>query len=122
MEQIRSDQIVPTKVADNTVNPIPRDLGEVIGSNRKKSLGLVIPDSPGGSSSSPDSISPVNDSVEVINPVSKIPATPQLIGIKSQSITIKEDGTALVDVILDIEDVKNAVEYEVRITKGAGNL
>ena len=122
MEQIRSDQIVPTKVADNTVIPIPRDLGQLVGNNRTKKLGLIIPDPPGGSSSNPDSISPVNDSVEVINPVSQIPPTPQLIGIKSQTVSIKPDGTTLVDVILDIEDVRNAVEYEVRITKGAGNL
>lgn len=120
MEQIRSDQIIPTKVADNTVTPIPRDLGQVIGINRKK-LGLVQTDPTTGNSSNPDSPSG-NDAVEVINPSSSIPSTPQLIAIKSQSVNIKPDGTTVIDVILDIEDVKNAVEYEVRIAKGAGNL
>jgi hypothetical protein len=119
MEQIRSDQIIPTKVADNTVIPIPRDLGQVIGINRKK-LGLVLPD-PSGTSSNPD-VPTGGDAVEVINPGSSIPSTPQLIAIKSQSVNIKPDGTTVIDVILDIEDVRNAVEYEVRIAKGAGNL
>lgn len=122
MEQIKSDQIVPSKVADNTVTSIPRDLGQIVGDKRKKSLGLIIADGPGGSTSNPDSISPINDSVEVLNPASKIPSTPQLISIKSQTINIKPDGTAAVDIIIDVEDVRNAVEYEVRITKGAGNL
>jgi len=122
MEQIKSDQIVPNKVADNTINSIPRDLGQAVGDRRKKPLGLIVADGPGGSTSNPDAISPVNDSVEVLNPASKLPATPQLIAIKSQTVNIKPDGTAAVDIIIEVEDVRNAVEYEVRITKGAGNL
>jgi len=123
MEQIKSDQIVPTKVADNTIYSIPRDLGQATGDNRKKSLGLNISNNPDGvTSNNPDVSSPINDSVEILNPVSKIPSTPQLIGIKSQTVNIKPDGTAAVDIIIDVENIKNAVEYEVRITKGAGNL
>lgn len=122
MEQIRQDQVVPSKVPNNTVLPIPRDLGQVFGAGRTKKLGLILPDGTPNVDGSPGSIVQPGDSIENINKPSTIPGTPSLIAIKSQTINIKPDGTAVVDVILDIENIKNATDYEVRVSKGEGNL
>lgn len=117
MKQINSDQIVDNGIPDNTVKPIPRDLSDVKNSSPEKSgLGFssagtpidIGGSSPGGGSSN-------------TTPV-PLPETPQLIGIKSQSVKIKDDGTYAVDVIIEVEDIRNVSDYEVRISKSAGTI
>lgn len=115
MKQISSDQIIDNSIADNAVKPIPRDLADVKSSSPKSDLSFTnstgIPSDSASipnSSTSPISISP--------------PETPQLIGIKSQVVKIKEDGTYAIDVIIDVEDIRGVSDYEVRISKSAGNI
>lgn len=118
MKQISLDQIVDNGIPDNTVKPIPRDLADVKASSSNKSgLGSI-----NNSGASIDSIdAPLQDSTA--NPISMPkPETPQLIAIKSQSVKIKDDGTYAIDVIIEVEDVKNVSDYEVRISKGAGTI
>lgn len=119
MYQINSDQIVDNGIPDNTVKPIPRDLADVkTTSSNKSGLGLINTGTPtindGGPFTSPGSAT---------DPTSMpLPDTPSLIGIKSQTVKIKDDGTYAVDVVLDVEDVRNVSDYEVRISKGAGSI
>jgi len=118
VKQINSDQIVDNGIPDNTVKPIPRDLADIKTSTKKSGLGFTSAGTPSideggslpGSGSSP-------------NPTSTpLPETPMLIGIKSQAIKIKEDGTYAVDVIIEVEDIRNVSDYEVRISKSAGSI
>lgn len=43
--------------------------------------------------------------------------TPQWMSIVSQQVRISPDGKAVVDVVIELEDVTGATEYDVRITK-----
>lgn len=119
MNQINSNQIVDNGIPDNTVKPIPRDLADMkTASSNKSGLGLINTGAPtvndGGPFTSPGTAT---------DPISMpIPTTPALIGIKSQVIKIKDDGTYAVDVILEVEDVRNVSDYEVRISKSAGSV
>lgn len=117
MKQISSDQIVDNGIPDNTVKPIPRDLADVKSSSSGKSgLGFI---NTGGGISNTDV--PLQDGNTGPGPVSP-PETPQLLGIKAQSVKIKEDGTYAIDVIIEVEDIKNVSDYEVRISKSAGSI
>ncbi len=118
MKQINSDQIVDNGIPENTVKPIPRDLADVKTSLGKSGLGFTTntgtPSTEGGSLTSPGSPT---------DPISTpIPDTPALIGVKSQNVKIKDDGTYLVDVVIEVEDIRNVSDYEVRISKGAGSI
>lgn len=111
MKQINSDQIIDNGIPDNTVKSIPRDLGSLKTPSKGKSdlslsnLVLAL-----DSESSPST------------PSIPLPETPNLIGIKSQTVKIKEDGTYVIDLIIEVEDLRNVSDYEVRISKGAGNI
>lgn len=115
MKQISSDQIVDNGIPNNAIKSLPRDLGDLKTSSSSKSgLGLINL----GESGSPD----IKDGLTSVVPPSPLPDTPSLIAIKSQTIKIKEDGTYAVDIVIEVEDIKNVSEYEVRIAKGAGSL
>lgn len=43
--------------------------------------------------------------------------TPQWMNIIDQQVRIAPDGKAVVDVVIELEDVSGATEYDVRITK-----
>lgn len=117
MKQINSDQIVDNGIPDNTVKPIPRDLEDIKATSSGKSgLGLI---NSGGDSNTqpgptPSTGTPANQRT--------IPETPSLIGIKSQTIKIKEDGTYAVDIVIEVEDILGVSDYEVRISKSAGSI
>lgn len=116
MKQINSDQIIDNGIPDNTVKPIPRDLADVKSSSSGKSgLGFI---NTGGTSNTDV---PLQDGATGPGPVSP-PETPQLLGIKSQSVKIKEDGTYAIDLVIDVEDIRNVSDYEVRISKSAGSI
>lgn len=50
------------------------------------------------------------------------PGTPAILSVKEQIVKFMPDGTAKVDIILEIQDIDEAVEYDIRVAKDAGNL
>lgn len=118
MNQINSDQIVDNGVPDNTVKAIPRDLADVRTSSGKSGLGFI---NSGSSTSTNDNPSLPQDSSFKPAPIPP-PETPALIAIKSQNMKIKDDGTYAVDVTIEVEDIANVSDYEVRISKSAGTI
>ena len=50
------------------------------------------------------------------------PGTPAIISVKDQIVKFMPDGTAKIDLILEIQDIDKAVEYDIRVAKNAGNL
>lgn len=117
MKQINSDQIVDNGISDNTIKPIPRDLADVKSASGKSGLGFTSAGTPsleeGGSLPNP------GNTAQASKP---LPDTPSFIGVKSQSVKIKDDGTYAVDLIIEVEDVRNVSDYEVRISKSAGSI
>ncbi len=117
MKQINSDQIIDNGIPDNTVKPIPRDLADVKATSSGKSgLGFTNTSEPriaeGGSRTAPTS--PTTQKI--------IPDTPSFIGVVTQNVKIKDDGTYAVDIIIEVEDILNVSDYEVRISKSAGSV
>jgi hypothetical protein len=51
-----------------------------------------------------------------------VPRTPAILSVKSQTVGFQPDGTAKVDLVLVVEDIDGAVEYDIRVAKDAGNL
>lgn len=43
--------------------------------------------------------------------------TPEILGIVSQTIRTKDDGSQVVDVIVEVEDIPGVSKYEVRVAK-----
>ena len=118
MKQIDSDQIVDNGIPDNPIKPIPRDLGFLRTSFSSQSgLGLLNLSNSG----SVDSL-PLESESSPPTPSIPLPETPNLIGVKSQTVKIKEDGTYAIDLIIEVEDIRNVSDYEVRISKGAGTV
>lgn len=118
MKQINSDQIVDNGIPENTVKPIPRDLADVKTSSGKSGLGFTNTGTPTVSDGGPLT-SPGSPTDPVSTP---IPDTPSLLGVKSQNVKIKDDGTYVVDVVIEVEDIRNVSDYEVRISKSAGSI
>lgn len=121
MAQVDADQIVDNKIPVSPVKPIPRDLGGDL---------AIAPGAPSRrreSPTPPDLSNPFTpnvgampgDAIEQPTPRPSVPTTPALIRIKSQTINMKDDGTATVDVVLEVEDIKGVTDYEVRISKDA---
>ena len=61
-----------------------------------------------------DTLGPITDAGDGGNEILGVPSN---FSVFSQTVKILPDGTAMVDVILDIPDVPGANNYEVRITK-----
>lgn len=118
MKQINSEQIVDNSIPENTVKPIPRDLANATGISGRSNLGFITTGTPINTDGGPLT-SPGIPTDPVSSPV---PDTPALIGVKSQSVKIKDDGTYAVDVVIEVEDVRNVSDYEVRISKSAGTV
>lgn len=57
-----------------------------------------------------------------INSINQPPLTPVILAVKSQEVVFNEDGTASIDLVIVVQDVNNATEYEVRIARDAGTL
>lgn len=117
MKQINSDQIVDNGISDNTIKPIPRDLADVKSSSGKSGLGFTSAGTP--SVEEGGSLPSSGNTAQASKP---LPDTPSFIGVKSQSVKIKDDGTYAVDLIIEVEDVRNVSDYEVRISKSAGSI
>lgn len=50
------------------------------------------------------------------------PQTPYVKSIKSQLVNFQPDGTTTIDVTLEVTDINNISQYEVRISKKVGSL
>lgn len=59
---------------------------------------------------------PTND-IPVESGAEETLPTPQFIEIVSQTIRIAPDGSTLVDVVIDVEDIPGVTNYDVRVTK-----
>jgi hypothetical protein len=60
-----------------------------------------------------DDSAPIDDDGEGV----ELLPTPQWMNIIDQQVRIAPDGKAVVDVVIELEDVSGATEYDVRITK-----
>lgn len=49
--------------------------------------------------------------------VSTFLSPPDYVNIVSQQVRVASDGKFVVDIILDVEDIPNVVQYDVRLTK-----
>ncbi len=58
---------------------------------------------------------PVDDDFEDVNHVA--PPTPETFTIVSQKIKMSPDGRQLVDVEIEVEDIPNVIQIDVRVTK-----
>lgn len=102
MSQVKSNQVIDSEVAKNPYVALPRDFvttRELTAASQQS--GLTDDSAPS----------------EYIT----IPRSPAIISVINQSTSFKPDGTAVVDLILEIEDV-GTYEYEIRVTKDAGNV
>jgi hypothetical protein len=124
MTQIKPIQIIPGK--DNRTNPassLPIDLNPA---QRSVIINpIVTTDNPVTDDLVGDvgAETVVNESTEsVLEASDPVPATPAIIGIKEQIISFQADGTAKIDVVLEVQDIDGAVEYDIRVAKYAGNL
>jgi len=108
MEQIRSDQVIQSdpKVISKTT-AFPRDFEQTGFTGEEEIQDFTT-----------------NQMISSSNLTngSRVPETPAILSIVSQEIRFSPDGKAIVDIILEIQDVPNAIEYDVRITKSAGTL
>jgi len=118
VKQIDSDQIVENGIPDNPIKPIPRDLGSLKTSSSSQSgLGLL-----NLSNNNTSGSIPLEPESSPPTPSIPLPETPNLIGVKSQTVKIKEDGTYAIDLVIEVEDIRNVSDYEVRISKSAGTI
>lgn len=112
MEQIKQSQILHEETkSPNPIVGFPRDL-TYLASTSNKVLDVQTPNST------------VDNGNSILPPVEQdpVPHTPAIIEIKEQIVIFNADGSAKIDVILGVEDVEAAVEYDVRVTKNAGNV
>lgn len=127
MSQIKPTQIIPGR--ENKVNPVsalPVDLDPSQRSliiepvttveNPAADSGIGIPPLGTGEAAALQSVESV---LEQTDPV---PYTPAIISVKQQIVKFMPDGTAKVDVVLEVQDIPKAVEYDIRIAKDAGDL
>lgn len=115
MKQINSDQIITNVIPDNTLKAIPRDMADAKSVSSKSGLGL-------SNSATQPVISDAPSVPETLANQKIIPETPSLIGVKSQAVKIKDDGTYSIDIVIEVEDIPNVSDYEVRISKSAGSI
>jgi len=126
MSQIKPTQIIPSR----QIRPIPGvslpvDLNPV---QRNLYLDPVTTvsnpevDSGIGSGGSESTLTDNGSPESVLEQEDLPPSVPAIIGVKEQIIKFMPDGTAKIDVILEVQDVENAVEYDIRIAKDAGNI
>jgi hypothetical protein len=117
-KQIRDNQII--KTPEVVVDPrffVPSDVLGI----RPATTEDLIPDDPeefleDGSDYDPD-FSPDGE-IEITGPGSDATGlqTPQTVTIVSQTARITADGTTVVDVVISVENVMGATNYEVRMT------
>lgn len=60
---------------------------------------------------------PTNSDIPAESGTTDMLPTPQTITIISQTIRIAPDGSSLVDVVIEVEDIPGVTNYDVRVTK-----
>lgn len=129
MTQIKENQIIPSPVIEqNPISAPPRDL--VLSTVENPNALEIRPIKVSGSSAvvggNEAALADEGSSGTVINDqainASSLPAVPAIIGIKSQTVNFKDDGSSTIDLILLVKDVPGVAEIDVRIAKVAGNL
>jgi hypothetical protein len=135
MSQIKPTQIIPEReVRPNPGAAFPVDLQpnqrffvlETPTTEKDPGLDTDIGES-GGESENLEPIPLVSGDYalpqeSVLQDSDPVPATPRIISVKQENINFQDDGTAKIDVILVVEDVDEAAEYDIRVAKNAGNL
>lgn len=126
MEQIRATQIIPVReLEQNPYVPPPRDLKlntkEPSGAIPKNNLAVPL-NAEGENIASAQSPAGSSDYGDGLNDAAQPPAVPHIISVKQQIVNMHEDGTATIDVILNVEDIKGVTEYDLRVAKNAGNI
>jgi hypothetical protein len=122
MSQIKPTQIIPGR--ENRINPassLPVDLDPI-----QRSLVLdpiVTIDNPVVDQSGITSEDFALQSTEsVLAQSDPVPATPAILSVKEQIVKFMPDGTAKIDLILEVQDIQGAVEYDIRVAKDAGTV
>lgn len=124
MSQIKPIQIIPARESkQNPGSTLPIDLNPVQRDFIVDPVTTINDPSPDLDIGETGSELAQSESTEaVLEQSDPIPATPAIIGVKEQIITFQPDGTARVDIVLEVQDIEGAVEYDVRVAKDAGNL
>lgn len=118
MSQIKPTQIIPGR--ENRTNPasgLPIDLDPA-----QRSIliqPIVTVDTPDQNTGEQFALQTTESILVESDPV---PGTPAIISVKEQIVKFMPDGTAKIDVILEIQDISKAVEYDIRVAKDAGNV
>lgn len=125
MKQIKPTQIIPGR--ESRINPasaLPVDLDPVQRGLLLQPVTTATDPLPEGS----EGVSPGEEAVSLQSTETMLaesdptPSVPAIIGVKEQIIKFMPDGTAKIDLILEIQDIDNAVEYDIRVAKDAGNV
>lgn len=127
MSQIKPTQIIPGRqVRPNPITGFPVDL-----SPAQRSL-LAVQAEPAnrdfgseGQLVGPDTSGFTIGTVgteSVLQQEDPTPSTPAILSVKEQIVKFMPDGTAKIDVILEVQDIAGAVEYDIRVAKNAGDL
>jgi hypothetical protein len=103
MGQVKSNQVVDNEVRKNPFVALPRDF-VTLEKTEENSL-----------------VKEENNATNFLSDNKGVPKTPAIISVISQSANFNPDGTSVIDLVLEVEDV-GTFEYEVRVTKDAGNI
>lgn len=125
MSQIKPTQIIPGR--ENKINPIsalPVDLDPA-----QRGLALqpitTVENPVADQASIPvtsENVTALQSTESMLAESDPIPGTPAIISVKQQIVKFMPDGTAKIDLILEIQDIDRAVEYDIRVAKNAGNV
>ena len=118
MSQIKPGRIIPRRsLKQNQGSALPVDLNPV---QRDLILEAVT------TATSPTTDEVATDSIlseeSVLRSADQTPSTPAIIGVKSYVIKFQLDGTAKIDLVLEVQDIEGAVEYDIRVAKDSGNV
>ena len=125
--QIKPTRILPERITrTNPYSGLPSDL-ESLRRGTPKDVPLdefASSEEAGVDSVDVDTGTATAGSVETLGAaiVEPTPTTPAIIGVKEQVVGFNPDGTTKIDLVLEVEDVEGAVEYDIRVAKGEGNL
>ena len=123
MSQVKPTQIIPSRqIKTNPNTAMPVDLNPSqrnLTIEQSVPLGNVTMDPVTGEVLDQGSTTGTESTLQQEDPT---PSTPAIISVKQQIVKFMPDGTAKIDVILEIQDIPNAVEYDIRVAKDAGTL
>ena len=123
MSQIKPTQIIPERqIRSNPNIAMPVDLNPSqrnIIAEQPAVLGSVTIDPTTGEIINQGGSTGTESTLQQEDPT---PSAPAIISVKQEIVKFMPDGTAKVDIILEIQDIDGAVEYDIRVAKDAGTL